>query len=93
MELDLKKKIIIGSFITLVLLILGYLYYDYINRSNDNSINIENNLGEEETKSSLAKNFLLNERDAKEENIIIVHLAGAVKNPRNCKNKRRFKVI
>ena len=52
MELDLKKKIIIGSFITLVLLILGYLYYDYINRNNDNSINIENDLGKEETKSS-----------------------------------------
>ena len=84
MELDLKKKIIIGSFITLVLLILGYLYYDYINRNNDNSINIENDLGKEETKS---------EREAKEENIIIGHLAGAVKNPRNCKNKRRFKVI
>lgn len=92
MELDFKKKIIIGGFIAVILLIFGYLYYDYIN-SSSNTIYIESGSEEEQNKSGIAKNLILNEKDTKEDNIIIIHIAGAVKNPRNCENKRRFKVI
>lgn len=83
MDLDLKKKVIIGCLIGIVLLISGYLYYDYINSNSDNSINIENS-SKEEQKSGLVKNIMSNENDTKEDNIIIIHIAGAVKNPRNC---------
>ena len=83
MDLDLKKKVIIGCLIGIILLISGYLYYDYINSNSDNSINIENS-SKEEQKSGLVKNIMSNENDTKEDNIIIIHIAGAVKNPRNC---------
>lgn len=93
MEFDLKKKVIIGCFIAAVLLISGYLYYEYINSSSDNSINIENNSEQKELKSGLEKNLASNEKDIKGDNIIIIHIAGAVKKPRNYKDKRRLKVI
>ena len=93
MELDFKKKIIIGCFAAVVLLISGYLYYEYLNSNNTGTI-IESNIDEDsENKSSVVKKAVLNEIETKEENIIIVHIAGAVCNPRNCKNKRRSKTL
>lgn len=86
MELDFKKKIIIGCFVAVVLLISGYLYYEYINSNNPGTI-IESNSNENsEDKGSVVKKAVLNEIENKEEDIIIVHIAGAVCNPRNCKN-------
>lgn len=92
MELDLKKKIIIGAFIAVVLIISCYLYYEFINNSN-NTINIENDFEEDGEKSGSKKDKLENGKNTNEENIIIIHIAGAVKNPRNCENKRGFKII
>lgn len=77
MELDFKKKIIIGAFISIVVLILGYLYYDYINNSNTASIEIEENTNES-NKNIVEKNLEKNETQDEQ---IIVHIAGAVNKP------------
>ena len=69
-----------------MLLISGYLYYEYINNNNNTSdINIENTLDEDnQNKSSVVEKAILKEK--KDEDIIIVHIEGAVCNPRNCKD-------
>ena len=92
MELDFKKKLIIGCFIAVVLLISGYLYYEYVNSSNNTDTIIENSVDEDGNGVGVKK-AILNEIETKEENIIIVHIAGAVCNPRNCKDKRGFKTL
>ena len=38
MELDFKKKIIIGLFFTVIILISIYLYYDYVNNNSNDII-------------------------------------------------------
>ena len=68
-----------------MLLISGYLYYEYINNNNTSDINIENTLDEDnQNKSSVVEKAILKEK--KDEDIIIVHIEGAVCNPRNCKD-------
>lgn len=86
MELDLKKKIIIGIIIVAVLGILVYLYYDYAN-SNEESINID---VEEDNEFEIGQleNSSTKITEEESEDIIIIHITGAIKNPRNCKNKR-----
>ena len=81
MELDFKKKIIIGLFFTVIILISIYLYYDYVN-NNSNDIITENNIEkEDERKTNDLEKTINNEIKSKDENIIIVHIAGAVVNP------------
>ena len=93
MELDFKKKIIIGAFIALVLGISGYLYFDYINNSEVSSV--EPQISEKsEVQNSLVENT--EDKDEKEENIIIVHISGCVLNPGIVKIKegaRLYEVI
>ena len=86
MELDLKKKIIIGIIIVAVLGILVYLYYDYAN-SNEESINID---VEEDNEFEIGQleNSSTKITEEESEDIIIIHITGAIKNPRNCKNER-----
>ena len=86
MELDLKKKIIIGIIIVAVLGILVYLYYDYAN-SNEESINID---VEEDNEFEIGQleNSSTKITEEESEDIIIIHTTGAIKNPRNCKNER-----
>lgn len=81
MELDFKKKIVIGIFIVIILAISAYLYYDYMN--DGAKISIE----ESETENEIVKSDV-RENEEKDENIIVIHIAGAVNNPRNCKNSR-----
>ena len=85
MELDSKKKIVIGIVIIIVLGILIYLYYDYANSKAD-SIDINVTEDDEFEKEQLESNIMRNNEE-KGENIIIIHITGAVKNPRNCKIK------
>ena len=86
MELDLKKKIIIGIIIVAVLGIVVYLYYDYAN-SNEESINID---VEEDNEFEIGQleNSSTKITEEESEDIIIIHITGAIKNPRNCKNER-----
>lgn len=94
MELDFKKKIIIGAFIVVVLAISGYLYYDYTNNNNTDNINIEDDINEVQSNiGGEIENKLLENSSASNEDIIIVHVSGAVNNPRNCKNKGRSKTL
>ncbi len=79
MELDTRKKVIIGGFIVIVIAIFGYLYFDY--KSSNNAADITS--GKEGDIEIVGK-----EKSTKEDDdIIIVHITGAVNNPRNCKNK------
>lgn len=79
MELDTRKKVIIGGFIVIVIAIFGYLYFDY--KSSNNAAYITS--GKEGDIEIAGK-----EKSTKEDDdIIIVHITGAVNNPRNCKNK------
>ena len=79
MELDTRKKVIIGGFIVIVIAIFGYLYFDY--KSSNNAADITS--GKEGDIEIAGK-----EKSTKEDDdIIIVHITGAVNHPRNCKNK------
>lgn len=77
MELDFKKKIIIGIFIVIVLGISGYLYFDYINNTEVSNIEIENL---QNTKENNTEDNIIDKKD-EQENLIIVHIAGSVINP------------
>ena len=85
MELDLKKKIVIGVVIVVVLGILIYLYYDYAN-SKEESIEI-NFAEDDELEIGQLESDVTENDEGKSEEIIIIHITGAIKNPRNCKIK------
>ena len=85
MELDSKKKIVIVVVIVVVLGILIYLYYDYANSKEESiDINITEDDGFEIGK---LENNITKNSEEKGEDIIIIHITGAVENPRNCKIK------
>ena len=81
-NLSLKqKKIIIIVGIIIIISIMNYIY---------NKTKMSNTLEEE----ILVQNETVqNEKDSEieEEETVIVHITGAVKQPRNCKTKTRFK--
>lgn len=86
MQLDLKKKIIIGSFICIIILISGYLYHDFTHDNYDDNINIDvneyKNNGINENKGQLEESEKTTLKDKiVGDNVIIVHIAGAVKKP------------
>lgn len=85
MELNTTKKIIIGGFIVIVIAIFGYLYFDY--KSSNNAADITS--GKEGDIEIVEKEKITKEED----DIIIVHITGAVNDPRNCKNERRSKIV
>lgn len=81
MELDFRKKLIIGGFIVVVLAVFAYLYYDYKENEKVTSFSIEESEVDEIKESEISKN-----ENEKKEDIIIIHITGAVNNPRNYKN-------
>ena len=84
MELDFKKKVIIGICVFVILGMSIYLYYDYASSKQDMNEDdvFENNkidfFSEESNKSEENKDNINNGE------VIIVHITGAVKNQRNC---------